>query len=482
MDALTILEKCKDAGINKVPKCSLVSDCSPPDPPSRKLTKAELSPQVKRYYVNCKRKAFDSKLQQFCLTHPIVIIHGLTETLKINLNNFLTRPLIKTNPSKRIEIREQVKYASDENWDRNHKKQIWRCSSQSSYMTMTEYANYQIQILLNDCLGQMTKEKKKQKKFKTKTVKFATNVDLNEKLWKLQFDELTKLPSFLKINWNNDMLTYVGHIILGVNTAQLYMKVPGCRTTGHQENNNFCSININAGPGDCEWFAVPYEYWGMIHSLCKNNGINYLHDSWWPPNLNVLHKNNVPVYRFLQKPGDIVWVNIGCVHWVHAIGSCNNVAWNIGPFTARQYELAIERYEWNKLQKYKSIVPMVHLSWRLARKIITISDQQLFHLIKNCLKQTMIYNYLTLEFLQNKGVKVEYDVRHQFKKRLSYYCQDCQAEVFNIAFLEEEEENKFIVYCIDCALKKSPSLKGFHCLKKYRMKKLMKIYDNFTIN
>ncbi len=38
---------------------------------------------------------------------------------------------------------------------------------------------------------------------------------------------------------------------------------------GHQENNNFCSVNINIGPGDCEWFGVPESYWGVIHRLCE---------------------------------------------------------------------------------------------------------------------------------------------------------------------------------------------------------------------
>ena len=38
---------------------------------------------------------------------------------------------------------------------------------------------------------------------------------------------------------------------------------------GHQENNNFCSVNINIGPGDCEWFAVPESYWGVLHNLCE---------------------------------------------------------------------------------------------------------------------------------------------------------------------------------------------------------------------
>lgn len=47
------------------------------------------------------------------------------------------------------------------------------------------------------------------------------------------------------------------------------LQVPGARTPGHQENNNFCSININIGPGDCEWFGVPDAYWGVIANLCE---------------------------------------------------------------------------------------------------------------------------------------------------------------------------------------------------------------------
>ena len=66
-----------------------------------------------------------------------------------------------------------------------------------------------------------------------------------------------------------NFLSHIGHTILGMNSVQLYMKVPGARTPGHQENNNFCSVNINIGPGDCEWFAVHNKYWGVFHRLCE---------------------------------------------------------------------------------------------------------------------------------------------------------------------------------------------------------------------
>ncbi|CAF5142216.1 unnamed protein product, partial [Rotaria magnacalcarata] len=144
-----------------------------------------------------------------------------------------------------------------------------------------------------------------------RTIKFGTNVDLSdEKKWSVQLAELNKLPLFLRVQSTGNILSHIGHTILGMNSVQLYMKVPGSRTPGHQENNNFCAANINIGPGDCEWFAVDFQYWGVIHTLCEKNGVNFLVGSWWPI-LEDLYNAHVPVYRFIQKPGDLVFVNTG---------------------------------------------------------------------------------------------------------------------------------------------------------------------------
>ncbi|RLV62891.1 hypothetical protein DV515_00018838, partial [Chloebia gouldiae] len=148
----------------------------------------------------------------------------------------------------------------------------------------------------------------------------------------------------------------------------------------HQENNNFCSVNINIGPGDCEWFAVHEHYWETISAFCDRHGVDYLTGSWWPI-LEDLYRSNIPVYRFVQRPGDLVWINAGTVHWVQATGWCNNIAWNVGPLTAYQYQLALERYEWNEVKNVKSIVPMIHVSWNVARTV-KISDPDLYKMIK----------------------------------------------------------------------------------------------------
>lgn len=66
--------------------------------------------------------------------------------------------------------------------------------------------------------------------------------------------------------------------------------------------------------------------------------MDYLTGSWWPI-LDDLYASNIPVYRFVQRPGDLVWINAGTVHWVQATGWCNNIAWNVGPLTGERLGL-----------------------------------------------------------------------------------------------------------------------------------------------
>lgn len=306
-------------------------------------------------------------------------------------------------------------------------------------------------------------------------VTFGTNVDLSDtRKWKAQLDELDKLPMFSRVVSASNMLTHVGHSILGMNTVQLYMKVPGCRTPGHQENNNFCSVNINIGPGDCEWFGVPEEYWGPMAKLCAENSTNFVHGSWWP-NLDDLYSYNIPVYRFIQKPGDLVWVNTGTVHWVQAIGWCNNIAWNVGPITSKQYRSAIERYEWNKVEKYKSIVPMIHLTWNLARNV-EIHDEDLFHIIKNFMSKTLAFCERIIGMLKSSNIDVKWHGKAE--QEAAHYCADCELEVFNILFVKSIEK-KLVVHCAKCAIKASQILENFVVLQEYDMNYLKDTYSNF---
>ncbi|XP_057351755.1 lysine-specific demethylase 6A isoform X13 [Manis pentadactyla] len=533
-----VLKACRNLGKNGLSNSSILLDkCPPPRPPSSPyppLPKDKLNPPTPSIYLENKRDAFFPPLHQFCTNpnNPVTVIRGLAGALKLDLGLFSTKTLVEANNEHMVEVRTQLLQPADENWDPTGTRKSWHCESNRSHTTIAKYAQYQASSFQeslreenekrshhkdhSDSESTSSDNSGRKRKGPFKTIKFGTNIDLSDdKKWKLQLHELTKLPAFVRVISAGNLLSHVGHTILGMNTVQLYMKVPGSRTPGHQENNNFCSVNINIGPGDCEWFVVPEGYWGVLNDFCEKNNLNFLMGSWWP-NLEDLYEANVPVYRFIQRPGDLVWINAGTVHWVQAIGWCNNIAWNVGPLTACQYKLAVERYEWNKLQSVKSIVPMVHLSWNMARNI-KVSDPKLFEMIKvfslstnfrvekrirghlvqplysngelqlliysnrYCLLRTLKQCQTLREALIAAGKEIIWHGRT--KEEPAHYCSICEVEVFDLLFVTNESNSRktYIVHCQDCARKTSENLENFVVLEQYKMEDLMQVYDQFTL-
>ncbi|XP_023274038.1 lysine-specific demethylase 6B-like [Seriola lalandi dorsalis] len=500
------------------------------------IPREKLNPPTPSIYLESKRDAFSPVLLQFC-TDPknaVTVIRGLAGSLRLNLGLFSTKSLVEANADHAVEVRTQVQQPADENWDPSGSAQTWPCESSRSHTTIAKYAQYQASSFQeslqeekeseNEEEGEQTETSdpaapakagltlanskgspasasikassapvlskahsvlststpSSEQKTVGKIIKFGTNIDLSDpKRWKPQLQELLKLPAFMRVESSNNMLSHVGHTILGMNTVQLYMKVPGSRTPGHQENNNFCSVNINIGPGDCEWFAVHENYWGDINNFCEKHGVDYLTGSWWPV-LEDLYSSNIPVYRFIQRPGDLVWINAGTVHWVQAVGWCNNIAWNVGPLNSYQYQLALERFEWNEVKKVKSIVPMIHVSWNVARTI-KITDQDTFKMIKYCLMQSIKHIQILRDQLVAAGKKICYQSR--VKDEPAYYCNECDVEVFDLLFVTSENSSKktYVVHCEDCARAKSPCLAGVVVLEQYRIEELMRTYDSFTL-
>ncbi|XP_055125618.1 histone demethylase UTY isoform X23 [Symphalangus syndactylus] len=472
-----VLKACRNLGKNGLSSsCILLDKCPPPRPPTSPyppLPKDKLNPPTPSIYLENKRDAFFPPLHQFCTNpkNPVTVIRGLAGALKLDLGLFSTKTLVEANNEHIVEVRTQLLQPADENWDPTGTKKIWRCESNRSHTTIAKYAQYQASSFQES----LREENEKRTQHKD----HSDNESTSSEKWKLQLHELTKLPAFARVVSAGNLLSHVGHTILGMNTVQLYMKVPGSRTPGHQENNNFCSVNINIGPGDCEWFVVPEDYWGVLNDFCEKNNLNFLMSSWWP-NLEDLYEANVPVYRFIQRPGDLVWINAGTVHWVQAVGWCNNIAWNVGPLTACQYKLAVERYEWNKLKSVKSPVPMVHLSWNMARNI-KVSDPKLFEMIKYCLLKILKQCQTLREALVAAGKEIIWHGRTNDEP--AHYCSICEVEVFNLLFVTNESNTQktYIVHCQDCARKTSRSLENFVVLEQYKMEDLIQVYDQFTL-
>ncbi|RNA03511.1 lysine-specific demethylase, partial [Brachionus plicatilis] len=442
-----------------------------------------LSPAAPSVILETKKDCYSANLQYFCLSNAISVVRGLGSALKLDLSLFSTKSLIDTDPELIVEVRNQRQQVSDENWELNGRAKTWKCDSSPSYTTLLKYAKYQA----NSFQEAVREQKLKVAVKKFRQIKFATNLDLSdEKKWSKQIGEMAKLPPFMRFVSSANMLSHVGYKVYGVNTMQMYLKVPGCRTPGHQENNNFCSLNLNIGPGDCEWFGVHEKHWKTMESLCDKNKVDYLTESWWP-DLEQVRERGVPVYRFLQKPGDLVWVNAGCVHWVQAVGWCNNVSWNVGPMLYMQYRSAIERYEWNRLKLYKSLVPMVHLTWNLARNI-KVTDRRLFEYVKYVLMQSLKQCQLAINYVHNCGCDLKYQARQPDEP--AHYCFDCECEVFNVLFVSEQavepakkshERVQHVVHCQACARKRNHLLDNFVILNQFGMDELRLVYDQFQL-
>lgn len=538
--AAEVVRACKGAGVKgKFKESYLLPSFSvkPKIDIETPIPREKLNPPTPSIYLESKRDAFSPVLLQFCTDskNAVTVIRGLAGSLRLNLGLFSTKSLVEANSDHAVEVRTQVQQPADENWNINGSAQTWPCESSRSHTTIAKYAQYQASSFqesleeekeseneeedeeeeknTSDSLAttkaaltfssskvspisitnkanstsfsknqlvNFTSTPSPEQKTVGKIIKFGTNIDLSDpKRWKPQLQELLKLPAFMRVESNNNMLSLVGHTILGMNSVQLYMKVPGSRTPGHQENNNFCSVNINIGPGDCEWFAVHEHYWDAINKFCDKHGVDYLTGSWWPV-LEDLYSSNIPVYRFIQRPGDLVWINAGTVHWVQAVGWCNNIAWNVGPLNAYQYQLALERFEWNEVKKVKSIVPMIHVSWNVARTL-KITDEATFKMIKHCLMQSIKHIQILRDQLVAAGKKIFYQSR--VKDEPAYYCNECDMEVFDLLLVTSENSSKktYVVHCEDCARAKSSSLAGVVVLEQYRMEELMKIYDSFVL-
>ena len=137
----------------------------------------------------------------------------------------------------------------------------------------------------------------------------------------------------------------------------MYVKVPGVWTAAHEENNQFRSVNINHGPGPCEWAGVAAVHVPRLRRLvlASHNIDIYKEEGRWMPPLEYMIKHEVPVITGMQREGDAVTVGIGCVHWVYSRGRTCCTAWNIGELSFDMFDAAFRRWDDNiEIGKYNS--------------------------------------------------------------------------------------------------------------------------------
>lgn len=126
------------------------------------------------------------------------------------------------------------------------------------------------------------------------------------------------------------------------------------------------------------------------------------------------------------------------------------------------------------------MVPMVHLSWNMARNI-KVSDHKLFEMIKYCLLRTLKQCQWVKEALASAGKETV--LRPRTRDEPAHYCTICEVEVFNLLFVRREllSKKQYVVHCQDCARKGCATLDDFVVLEQHRMEDLMQVYDQFTL-
>jgi len=534
-----IVEACKNS-IDKQLKLDikLTGDDSKPPlefpriPPYPPHPSDKLFPSPPSIFLESKKELTLKRLQDLYQSHPISIVRNIATVLKLDLGLFSTKTLVESNPDQQIDV---VSHLSQPNIPADPEALstisseediniAWSCERTRSHSTIARYAAYQVSSFReslqmekdNKWKPSLTKESETDsneslmatarkngnsvgtspttndqktngpnpKKMKTRDmqksltfVKSADFIDLSdEKRWRPQLNELNKLPYFIRCVSASNMLTHIGAAIPGVNTISMSMHVPGCRIIGTKAPNNFCPVVINTGPGDYEWCAISGDYERLISKLCNRHGLDIdLHD-WWP-RLSDLQKYNVPIYRFSQRPGDLVWVNPGTFYWIHSTGWTNCIQWNIGPLCAKQYRLSSESFEVNKLVFKKSEVPMIQMTWNMVINIHIITDDDLFQSMTDVLKRSLRYCVMVLEFVEetngSKKVKI---VDHDPGPRQAKYCSLCEMEIFNISFKRKHSGE---LHCVECARRVDPTLNDYKVYQEYELKYLMEVYDNF---
>lgn len=246
----------------------------------------------------------------------------------------------------------------------------WKFESTRNKMTISQYVDYQT-IHFNDS-GPVF------------PLTYGTNVDVRRNIWENQIKEIEKLPSFSSPYSPDNILAavHLGCEIEGVNTVQVYMKVFGGSTPVHQENLNFQAANLLCtGPGEVEWLCVEFAHWRKFQEVAAKKGFDFLTDCCWP-NVPDLAAAEIPIIRIVQKPGDLVLLGTGTIHWVRSLGVSTAVAWNFGAFTHQQMEASIQRVRDNMKIENVALIPFSRLIWNLAESYPTVEDVALYHLVR----------------------------------------------------------------------------------------------------
>ncbi len=261
-------------------------------------------------------------------------------------------------------------------------------------------------------------------------VKYCVNVDMRE--WK-EYRKLleTVLPRFLLCQKADDILRHVRQDIEGMTSPQMYLKVPGVWTGGHEENLRFRSINCSHGDGASMWYAVAPEHAIKLREVVyRECGVDIYEDEGrYFPSVKFLRSHGIPVMTGIQEPGDVVVLKGGTQHWVRSMGHAINTSWNFGLGSLEQLQTAFTRYEINKeVKRVDNIVPMKML-------LIDYVYETIINEKKDFDSDPALKLFITTKLQEILNGEIE---QHQI-------CKKCTIK--NVEGIHEELDGAKIIFC-----------------------------------
>lgn len=362
-----------------------------------------------------------------------------------NNTNYFTMEYLKSKgKSIKIDIRDQL--ANYQGFSNN--------KHMPSNVPLVDYIDY-IEIMEKKCKSELYQAPDR--------IKYGVNFDAIEV--KEIYDALEKkIHPLLNFGSDYDALAYVRRHIHGVSTPQLYLKVRDAWTGGHEENLRLRSLNTSHGPGDSMWWGVAHKDAEYFHKfvLENYNGFNIYSKEgiWFAPTMFFMQAK-INVYFSNQKPGDIVLVGPGCIHWVKALSHSVNSSWNFCTKELEMFQMAMDRYKINKQIKFRNIIPFYTLMLDLVNyeintlplNLLGFFYQELSDIInqeKNEYSEFISAVSSTKE--KTKFSKISYE--KEIDEVLVLNCDECNVELFNYwGFCQAcTTRNKEIVLCLKCFL------------------------------
>lgn len=326
-------------------------------------------------------------------------------------------------------------------------------------MTINEYVNYQKSkktMILQDT------------SHLDETIKFAVNLDIGN--FEEQLHELyKKVPPFIYCNRKGDLQGYLRRHIPGMTVPQIYLKVAGCWTGGHQENLSLRAININHGPGEVEWYCMEsdeaYRFNEYI-MLEKNLNLLKLEGLWYIPLEDVL-KRGFKVSKFVQQEGDTVVLAPGTLHWVRSYSYTVNSAWNLGEINYLQISEMLRRYDFNLRFSFRNLIPVQTLCLDLINNLAADMDQKTFNTLKEKVLGFLEEGMNRLKNVESFCDRVEPD---NLSVNNMVACAKCFGETFEAWFYNDSSEQTEFdiesILCYACA-KKLKRAEYLTCFVKY---------------